>query len=49
MRLRGVTRSAQNTENAPKDHHFWSPLTALKSDWQTLKWDRSTIPFALEL
>jgi hypothetical protein len=49
MHLQGVTCSAQNTENAPQDHRFWSPLTALKSDWQTSKWDRSTIMFALEL
>jgi hypothetical protein len=49
MHLRGVTLSAQNTKYTPKDNHFWSPSMTLNRDWQTSKWERSTIPLAQEL
>jgi hypothetical protein len=33
MHLQGVTLSVQNTDYMPKDHHFWSLLMTLNSDW----------------
>jgi hypothetical protein len=49
MCLQGVTLSAQNTEYTPNDHRFWSLTMALNSDWQTSKWEHSTVLLAREL